>query len=279
MKNQRNKTKRKLKGGVDPPTEFSIDKLIEIWERSTVEMLRLYYEIDHQYDVMKNSGAISTKRGIDLNNACEIINPPVPVVPAEEDDVSETAEVPETKNDLGIPRGNYYYKYNTVSELQEFCGNKKEHLKDEKNRALRILFTDISTKSNHLLLINTNNLINIIYKKQKNPLYELTKEEFEYVNKINNRFKTDYSTMLGEEKFNEIKRVVGEKKEQLLKREILKVKLWISWYSSQNQKNAAAYIRSFFAPEIVPLRLGGNKRSRKSKQSRKHIRKLRKSNK
>ena len=73
MKNQRNKTKRKLKGGVDPPTELTAEKLIDIWEISTVEVLKLYYEIDHQYNIMKNLKIVFQQRSIDLNNACEII--------------------------------------------------------------------------------------------------------------------------------------------------------------------------------------------------------------
>ena len=197
------------------------------------------------------------------------------MVPVEEDDVSETAEVPETKNDLSIPDGNYY-KNTNVSELKQFCGDKKKHLKDFKNRALRLSYDDISSKSNDLLVLDVNKLFDIINKKTKNPFYKLTKEEFEYVNKINNRleFKTDKSILLGEQNINEIKSIVEQKKKDLSEGKYNDVKSWISGYSTQHQKNAGAYIRSFFTPK-----LGGNKRSRKSKQSRKYIRKLRKSNK
>jgi len=294
MKNQRNKTKRKLKGGMtpptefsmDPPTEFSMDELMRIWESSTVEMLKLNYEIDHRYNQIKNAGTMFKQRRIDLNNACSIIET---VVPVEENKVSETAKVHVIKNDLGIPKDNYYYKYTnaSVSELNEFCSDKEKHLKDFKNTSLDILCDDISRKSNDLLLLDVNKLFDIINKKTKKPLYELTKEEFEYVQdvkRINNRlnFKTAFSKLDPDKinEINEIKSIVEQKKKDLLDGKYKDVKSWISEYSTQHQKTAAAYIRSFFSKSKNFLGvLGGNKRSRKSKQSRKHIRKSRKSNK
>jgi hypothetical protein len=288
MKNQRNKTKRKLKGGVDLTIEFTTENLIEIWERSTVEVLKLYYEIDHQYDIMKNLETIFQQRSIDLNNACEIIKNPItesaPVtesaIPAEENDVPETPTVHETptvpviKNDLGIPKSNYYYKYNTASYIQEFCIDKENHLKYEKKRARSLLYENISNKNNRLLVINTNGLIDIIKKKKKNnELYELTDAEKTLVYQ-HNRIPVN-STILDTVKFDKIKEDVSIKKKELLKGNYLKVKVWILGYT-QHIKNASAYIRSI--PASTSKSEGG-KRSRKSKQSRKRIRKSRKSNK